>query len=304
MQSKNSVTVEDVEERSGLSRFNLHVYAAMHNKKTPLRVDTLFHIICPNREIRSLSRDTIRAHPLANATSTTSRQGSPSSDAAVAVVVSKPKKPVKRGDDDLRKMIIKERDTELVTNGVKIAGTTNGKKTLPLDEKDAKLRWEFLAWGHATSDFYVFLYYIGPQEKGRDDVELSRNENWMIVPESHLSIFHKGLGAVDSKFKHGMLSVKESIDKRCHIQYDVRYILHKWKNCLNEARKERVSFLNQHLSLFESKDTPRVKEHKKRKLEESKAAAAASMPTPKQSAIDLMDEDDTRSEERRVGKEC
>lgn len=242
----------DVIERVGLSEFSIHVYNAMNSKSNPLKINHIFRIVCPNKEIRSLSKDEVRKfQPCVT-------QSPPPTT---------PKKPVKKNDDELRKMIVREREKEIIANGVIIAGTVNAKKALPLVEKDARLIWEFLGWGQTSSNFYVFLYYIGPANKGKECVELSKHENWMMVPETHLAIFHKSMGPIYNKLQQTPLNVKESIENKSHIEYDVRYVLYKWKKCTNITRKEQVEYLNQYMSLFECKDTLRVKEHKKRKLD-------------------------------------
>ena len=258
----NVTTIEEVVERTGLSRFNLDVYAAVANKKNPLKINTLFRVICPNREIRSLCPDTTAA----TVSTSPTKKGTATTTATT-----------KKNEDEIRR-IIKERDGELTEHGIKIAGTINTKKSLTAVQKDLQLRWEFLGWGATASDFYVFLYYVGPPynplaDPVTRDNELSRHANWRIVPESHLSLFHKSMGtSYQEKLQQFSLDVKESADKRSHIQYDVRYVLYKWRTCNTPQRKEKVAFLNQYLSLFDPRDTPRIKDHKKRKQQ---AAATA-----------------------------
>ena len=255
--SVTSDRIRQIVRKTGLSEFSLRVHAAMVSKAHPLRVDTLFRVVCPNREIRSLSRDELqRLAP----------QPSPQPLPAGA------KKPIKKNDDDRRKHIVKERERELAAQGVKIAGTLSGRKKMPLQQKDLALRWEFLAWGQTSSNFHVYLYYTGPVDKGENDEALTRYENWHIVPESHLSIFHKYIADIHPYLQQTLSDVRMTRDNRQHIEYDVRYILYKWRTGAKGTRKEMLTLVNDNLVLFEPKDTLRVKEHKRRKQDEAAAA--------------------------------
>ena len=256
-----SERVRAIVKTTGLSEFSLRVHAAMMNKTTPLCVDTLFRVVCPNREIRSLCKDELnRLVPQPVVVASTGGGGGGEQTT--------PKKPPKKSDDDKRKLIIRERERVLTTNGVKIAGTVNARKKLPLQQKDLTLRWEFLAWGQTASNFFVYLYYVGPADKGENYEALLRHEKWLIVPESHLAIFHKHITDIHAYLQQTVFDVRETIDKNQHIEYDVRYILYKWRTCAKGTRKETVALVNDNLALFERKDTLRIKEHKKRKLED------------------------------------
>lgn len=258
--------IRTIVRTTGLSEYSLRVHAAMMNKTHPLRVDTLFRVVCPNREIRSLCRDELNrlvsnTVPSPVAATGGDGDGSPT------------KKPVKKSDDDKRKLIIKEREKVLVANGVKIAGTVNARKKMPMQQKDLTLRWEFLGWGQTSANFFVYLYYVGPVDKGADYEELRRHENWHIVPESHLVLFHKHITEIHPFLHQNVLDVRETVDKQQHIEYDVRYILYKWRTCAKGTRKEMVALVNDNLDLFESKDTLRVKEHKRRKEQEKQKSS-------------------------------
>lgn len=251
--SGDQARINEICEKTGLSEYSLAVYAAMTNKSNPIRINNLFRIVCPNRDgIRSLSSDRIRAYEASLATATAGGET--------------PKK-AKKSADEWRHCIIKEREKEIMANGVKVAGTTDMTKKLPPRQREFQLIWEFTGWAQTSANFYVYVYYVGPQEKGVDYIELTRPENWHIVPESHLVLFHKHMGDVHNFFQQTPFDVKESVTNNCHIEYDVRYILHKWKKCRKPARLEHIALVEANRGLFEPKDTLRVKNDKKRSLD-------------------------------------
>lgn len=241
------LTVDDVCQKVGLSEYSLTIYVATTSKTNPIHINNLFRIVCPNREgIRSLSLDTIRAFE------------------SVSTSPDTPPKKNKKSSDEWRHSIINERGKEIVSNGIKIAGTLDAMKKIPPRQKELQLIWEFLGWAQTSSNFYVYVYYVGPQDKGVDFIELTRPENWHIVPETHLVLFHKNMGDVHNFFQQTPFSVKESIANNAHIEYDVRYILYKWKKCRKPARIEHIALVEANRALFEPKDSLRVKNDKKR----------------------------------------
>ncbi len=242
--------IKDICQKTGLSEFSLTVYAAMISKTHPIRISGLFRVVCPNREgIRSLSPEKIQAFER---------------DHATIIDDDDTTKKSKKSSDDWRRCIIKEREKELT---MKIGGTVDSKKKMPPRLKELQLIWEYLGWGQTKDNFYVYVYYIGPEDKGEDMIELTRTENWHIVPESHLVLFHKHMGDAHNYFQQSPLSVKESTGSANHIEYDVRYILFKWKGGQKAVRKEQIELVKANIALFERKDTMRVKYDRKRGLE-------------------------------------
>jgi len=72
------------------------------------------------------------------------------------------------------------------------------------------------------------------------------------------------MGDVHNFFQQTPFSVKESITNNAHIEYDVRYILYKWKKCRKPTRIEHIALVEANRALFEPKDSLRVKNDKKR----------------------------------------
>lgn len=262
--SKQEKIAEIVSE-TGASEFSLHVYASMYGKSA-MKVNTLFHIVCPNPKIRSLSKEVVRreAAPTANTTVKTKTED--------GVVTHIPVKTTKKSDDELRKATVRAREKALHDKIVNVSGSTLVKKSLPNDQKDFRLMFEFLGWGQTDTDFYVFLYYIGPEDKGKDNVELTRHANWHIVPESHLSLFHKRINAdYMSYLRQTPLDVKEVVRGSKHIEYDVRYILYKWRNCTKDVIKTHVELVEANKALFGFGESLSTKHHKKRTKDEMDA---------------------------------
>ena len=253
--------IQEICKVTGLSEFSLSVYVSMTDKTNPLRLTTLFRIICPNREgIRSLSSEKIKAFE-ASAIEVKEEEEEPS-----LTTTSTTTKKSKKSSDDWRRCIIRAREAEITENGIKIGGTSETKK-MPPRQKELQLIWEFLGWGQTSANFYVYLYYIGPENKGKDFIELTRIENWHIVPESHLILFHKYMGDAHNYFQQSPLSVKEGTGNNVHIEYDVRHILNKWKGGSKAIRKEHIALVNANRALFEHKSTMRTKYDTKRTLE-------------------------------------
>lgn len=254
----DTARIREICEKTGLSEFSLSVYTAMTSKTKPLRISSLFHVVCPNREnIRSLSPAAIRefeaqcASEGGDDTETTTKSGSKKS---------------KKTPDEWRKRMVKARMAELNREGIQVGGTVDMMKKIPPRTLEYQLIWEFLGWGQTSANFYVYVYYIGPEDKGVDFIELTRTENWHIVPETHLVLFLKHMGDVQNFFHQTALSVKESHGNHAHIDYDVRYILSKWSGT-KKAKSYLVALVNDNRTLFEQKETMRVKYDCKRSIE-------------------------------------
>ena len=257
--------IRDICDRTGLSEFSLTVYTAMTSKTNPLRISSLFRVVCPNREgIRSLSPEKIREFETLNAIDTLPVDDN--EDDEEMTVTTKSSKRNKKSADQWRKCIVKARDSELIREGIRVGGTVDMTKKIPPRTREYQLIWEFLGWGQTSANFYVYVYYIGPEDKGVDFIELTRVENWHIVPEDHLVMFHKNMGDVQSFFHQTPLSVKESNGNHAHIDYDVRYILKKWSSS-KKARTYQAALVQENRELFEPKPTMRVKYDRKRSIE-------------------------------------
>ena len=258
--------IQEICQATGLSEFSLSVYVSMTDKTNPLKLTNLFRIICPNREgIRSLSSEKIKAFE-ASAIEVKDEEEEGSPMITTTTTTTTTTKRSKKSSDDWRRCIIRAREAEIIENGIKIGGTNETKK-MPPRQKELQLIWEFLGWGQTSANFYVYLYYIGPENKGKDFIELTRIENWHIVPESHLILFHKYMGDAHNFFQQSPLSVKEGTGNNVHIEYDVRHILNKWKGGSKAIRKEHIALVNANRALFEHKSTMRTKYDTKRALE-------------------------------------
>lgn len=292
--------IQEICDKTGLSEFSLSVYVAM-TEPVPLKIKNLFRVICPNREgIRSLSTEKIKAFE-ASAIEVKEEDQLMDDESAptttTTTTTTKPKKS-KKSSDDWRRCIIKAREAEINESGIRIGGTNEVKK-MPPRQKELQLIWEFLGWGQTSANFYVYLYYIGPENKGEDFIELTRPENWHIVPESHLVLFHKNLGDAHNYFQQSPLSVKEGTGDNIHIKYDVRYILVKWKSGSKAIRKEQIALVKENRALFQHKPTMRVKYDKKRSLEADQESSGAPEENDKKRI-----KKEKESEEIKESKEC
>lgn len=314
--SASNMTIEELVQQTGLSRFSLHVYAAIVNKQRPLRISNIGHIVCPNRiAIRSLCKEEIRRIEQEQLQQQQPQQTKPTPKATVLNVVSDdeeevasdvthvvpaPRKPVRKSDDELRKRIVWAREEELRKGQVKVAGTVNTRKPMDLEQKDLRLMFEYVGWaetvpeqGHESGEnttFFVFVYYVGPVDKGKNQEALSVAENWQIVPESHLDIFHKRIGSNYQSFlrQTPFTDVKECINENKHIEYDVRYILHKWRKSTTSVIKDKLLLVNRHLGLFEpvvAQEGSRAKPRTKKTRTEADRFAALPDPLPPLKAL-------------------
>lgn len=263
--------IDEIVAETGLSEFSLHVDQCMKNSKG-MKINNMFRIVCPNKKIRCLSKEVVRREAASAALALTGKQ--------VKGEAGEQKKTTttKKSDDELRKTIVRAREKQLHDTTMQVCGSTNVKKLVPVDQKDYRLMFEFLGWGQVESEFYVFLYYVGPENKGPNEVELTRHVNWHIVPESHLGLFHKRIGNDYARFLRQVpFDVKAISSTSKHIQYDVRYILSKWRGCTKDVIKTHIALVEANKALFGFKESLSTKHHKKRTKDEMDATNALAL---------------------------
>jgi hypothetical protein len=218
------------------------------------------------------------------------------------------KKVKKLTDDQLRSLHVTRRLQELIDKGVTVAGS-NIKKTLPPRQRDLQLMWEFLGWGQTESGYYVYLYYVGPPDKHEGNIEqLRRADNWQIVPEPHLQLFHKAIGTDYMAYLQQTAFSVKGLDETAHIAYDVRYILYKWHLSSKEMIRTTRLIVRDNLHLFEKKrDSLCIKALKKRKTVATTAGVVEKpplpLPLPKRKRDDTCrEQDDDDDEDKREKK--
>jgi hypothetical protein len=121
-------------------------------------------------------------------------------------------------------------------------------------KRDALLMYDYVGWGVTKTGCYVFVYYIGPEDKGVDYCELRKQCNWQVVPKSHLSHFHnhiKSYTYYKAYLNHTRFSIKQSKFIKKHIEYDARFIVSKWQKN-GSVSKEHHSRIMDHKELFAS----------------------------------------------------
>jgi hypothetical protein len=121
-------------------------------------------------------------------------------------------------------------------------------------KRDCILMNEFVGWGVNKLGCYLFVYYIGPIDKGIGNCELKFPKNWRVVPKNHLDIFHKHInGYYTGYLEHTNMDNKESPYLPRHLSYDPRFNVTKWQKCKSNAKHFDMIMKNQ--ALFK-KDGP------------------------------------------------
>lgn len=121
-------------------------------------------------------------------------------------------------------------------------------------KRDALLMYDYVGWGVTKTGCYVFVYYIGPENRSDDNYELKQSENWKVVPKSHLSHFHKHITPYTHYklyLNHTRFSLKQNKFILKHIEYDARYIVLKWQKN-SSVSKEHFARILDNKELFAS----------------------------------------------------
>ena len=218
---------------TGLSSFMLGVAIDLLDKSGESL--ELIDIVYPNEDIRTLNKEVIDAF----------REESASSDET------KPKKKKIYTDDEVRKLIVEKREKALASAGVRLAGSTQYEK-MDHKDKDMTLVSEFLGYAHTSHDYYVYVYYVGPDTNR--SVELRNPRNWIPVNKTHLLHFHRRLRNKKSYHTHtsnDQASFKKSGALNEMPSYDPRSMMHEW---LTKDGKVHKPLLLKHKSAFGEKD--------------------------------------------------
>jgi hypothetical protein len=125
----------------------------------------------------------------------------------------------------------------------------NNENSLKLNtnalKRDCILMFDYIGWGLTKDGFYVFVYYIGPDDKGVNYCELKKQSNWKMVPKGHLIHFHKH---VNSYYKHFLnnnntsYACEQSKYIANQITHDLRFFVHKWQQntTVSKEHEERI----------------------------------------------------------------
>jgi hypothetical protein len=229
--------LKTLEKRTGLSEFLLKVVADVIDSGTM----TLIDFVVMNPDIRPLDRATLENYRDEYIQRSSQKRVTA---AASDEQESQPKVNKKPTDDDIRKFIVKKREEELSNAKVLIAGTSEYDK-MSAQQRDEKMVAEFVAYAQTNHGYFIYVYYVGPSEKG---AAFRDPQNWLPVHKNHLIHFHKrlrnDLKAYYTDTKYDQRSFKDSL---ANPAYDPRFIAHKWLQGKETGQHKALIASHRHL---------------------------------------------------------
>jgi hypothetical protein len=257
----SKTTALSISQQTGLSVFLLGVVVDIcESNRATLSSTTLIDIVCYNNAVRVLNKEELdRVRPLfekkkqkqatekKNKTKTTA--DTEDAEEEDEPKNSSPNAKKNQNDEILRKFIIEERMHELEKTKIKIAGADNKYEKLDVEEQDKRMVKEFLGFAATDRGYAVYVYYVGPTNKGVDHCEMRDPKNWAIVHKNHLLHFHKRFrGNLGEYLKHSAQNQYSSDDPECpNPLYDPRYIALKWLNSKEGKQHRQLILENKHL---------------------------------------------------------
>ncbi len=268
-------TIESLGKITGLSTFMLLVISDLYDTKTKKfnKPEVIINVIFPNSDIRAFNKDEIEKY----------RQKS----------LSKNTKEKSITVDSCIKFALEEREKQLRENKVLIGGTTDQYVDIPKREKDTIMMNEFLGYVKTKSGYFMYVYYTGPNDKGKDNIELTKQEHWRIVHKSHLRYFHTRITKPIDFYKHAKKDQVATRDEK-YPSYDPRFIVYKWMKA--PTNNEHLKLIIKNISLLQDKDdflVTSLKKKKKEKDEQQKRELIQS-PVASKKMIDLTDDNEEK----------
>jgi len=232
---------EKLSQETGLSIFMLGVlcdmYEARATNKHSVPALTLIDIATPNPNLRAMNSDEIE------------RNRSPLQQQKTA--------------DEIRKSILEAHEKKLQTTAVHVACTADSQQEkLPARERDQAMLWEFVGYARTKSDYFIYVYYVGPSDRGPGNAEHRNLTNWLPVHKSHLLLFHRRITRLGEYTKHARQDQPVISAERPMPAYDPRFIVHKWSES-KEGKPLKGRVLAQS-ALFRREEDFLVKHYKAR----------------------------------------
>jgi hypothetical protein len=236
-------TIESLGKVTGLSTFMLLVISDLYDTKTKKfnKPEVITDVTFPNSNIRAFNKDEIEKYRQKN----TKKEKSFTIDSCI-------------------KLALEEREKQLRENRVLIGGTTDQFVDIPKREKDTIMMNEFLGHVKTKNGYFMYVYYTGPEDRGKDNIEQSKQENWRIVHKSHLRYFHTRITKPIDFYKHTKNDQVGTRDEK-YPSYDPRFIVYKWMKA--PINKEHLKLIIKNISLLQDNDDFLITTLKKRKKE-------------------------------------
>lgn len=259
--------IDEICRQTGLSQHMLHVLLDEHpvvarGRKKTNPLDSAFLIKCPNAAIRSLAKEVLDRHRQEMLHSKEKSRRQKTGDGTATRQQS-------HSDDQVRKYLLEQREAELKQESMLVSGSTKERERLSPIERDFRMIDEFVGHAKTLGGYLIFVYYVGPEQKGRDNRELRKLENWQPVPKSHLAHFHRDLATrVASCLSHSSQDQREMSDCSKNPAYDPRFIVHHWL-ATAQGKKHKQLILDNRELFGQQKDylTKYHEEHQRASLD-------------------------------------
>lgn len=257
-----------ITNKTGLSRFMIRVYLEMKNKT--IDSSKLSHLVCRNPNIISLNKSEIQLYSekyresklktskrKKNDINSSSSSSSNTNNTTILPIVNHIK------DEELRKFIISY-EGEKLSNDINKREELSNKKD-HIIEKDLGLLWKYIAWARTTSNYMIYLYYIGPSINSINEersISLGKLENYQIIQPSHLVNFHTRYLNDFRSYLLKSSNIKDTDDDNLNPAYDPRFFVYKWQRssaCTDEIKK----LIDDHSHLFEVGESYMIQQFRK-----------------------------------------
>ncbi len=263
-------TIESLSKATGLSTFMLLVISDLYDRKTKKfnKSEIIINVTFPNSNIRALNQTELDKYRQQN---TSKNKGKPLST------------------DQCIKMVLAAREKEMKDKKILVGGTTDQYVDIPKREKDTMMLHEFVGYVHTKSGYFIYVFYTGPSDKGKNNIELTKQENWRIVHKSHLRYFHTRITKMTDYYTHSKNDQGGTKDEKFPA-YDPRYIAYRWMG--TATAEPLIEVIKQNIGLLQNCDDFLVSDYKKKK--EAASAAAAKINQKNQTiSISLVDDDNS-----------
>ncbi len=271
-------TIGSLSKATGLSTFMLLVISDLYDRKTKKfnKSETIINVVFPNTNIRALNQTELDKYRPA-ASSNKNKEKPLSIDQSI-------------------KLVLAAKEKELKDSKILVGGTTNQYVDIPRREKDTLMLHEFVGYVVTKSGYFIYVFYTGPTDKGKNNVELTKHENWRIVHKSHLRYFHTRITKIADYYTHTKNDQNGTKDEKFPA-YDPRYIIYRWMGAATS--EPLIEIIKQNIGLLQNRDDFLVSDYKKKKQLETINANTAkknmqnSETTTTQ--LSLVDEEDDSS---------
>lgn len=243
--TRKTMTMQEISINTGLTIFLLEVLNDMYDEKhQSLQANpSLMNVVFPNPNVRAINKELVSS-----------------------INANLPKRLT---TDIAVKRFLSQKEAELRGTKIRMIGTDDQYEAMLIRDRDYHMIWDLVGYAKTEANYFVYVYYTGPTDKGPDNAALKKSENWQIVPVSHLSYFHRRIKVLDSYLRHNSNDQRAISDSKPVPAYDPRHIIFKWRK--KKATENQMQIIHDYMKpLFRSRIDPLVAHYKKQKIDVAK----------------------------------